>query len=58
MITMPTSAKHRLLLEMAQARAVTASRAVMFERIGRSLDEFGSLTPAMIEACYSTIASS
>jgi hypothetical protein len=57
-ITLPTSAKHRMLLDLALRRAPPASsRMAMLERLGRSLDAAGSLTPAMIEACVTTISS-
>jgi hypothetical protein len=55
MITMPTSARHQLLLDTAMRRATTPTRAAMLERMGRSLDTYGSLTHAMIEACTRTI---
>ena len=56
MITMPTSAKHALLLDTEMRRvAPGTSRAAMLERMGRSLDTYGSLTHAMIEACTRTI---
>jgi hypothetical protein len=58
-ITLPTSGKHALLLDMAIKRATPGtSRHDMLIRLGRSLDEFGSLTPAMIDACQSTIMAS
>jgi hypothetical protein len=55
---LPTSAKHALLLETAKARSFPGTpRADMLERIGRSLERFGTMTPAMIEACAATIGS-
>lgn len=51
MITLPTSAKHTLLLDTAIRRALPGTqRAAFLQRIGRSLDRYGSLTPAMINA--------
>lgn len=58
MITMPTSALHRRLLDMAMAR--TSSDTTRYEfllRLGRQLDEYGNLTPAMQEACRLTMLS-
>jgi hypothetical protein len=58
-VTMPTSAKHAILLQTALARTSPGtSRHDMLIRIGRSLDTYGSMTSAMIEACASTIAPS
>jgi hypothetical protein len=55
-VTMPTSAKHALLLDTAMHRAITGSqREAFLRRLERSLDQYGSLTPAMVEACSRTI---
>jgi hypothetical protein len=55
MITLETSAKHALLLDSAMRRTLPGSSKHDFlQRLGRSLDEFGSLTPAM-QAAVTTI---
>ncbi|WP_316205263.1 hypothetical protein [Bradyrhizobium sp. SZCCHNS3004] len=58
MITMPTSQKHALLLDMALRRAPTPSRKAMLERFAQQLSLYGNLTPAMISTCQLTISSS
>jgi len=56
MITLETSAKHALLLDSALRRTVPGtSKHAFLQRLGRSLDQFGSLTPAMQEAVTTII---
>jgi hypothetical protein len=53
MITMPTSQKHAILLDTAMRRAVPGSQRYDFLlRMARSLNTWGSLTPAMIESLH------
>jgi hypothetical protein len=58
MITLPTSAKHAILLDTAMKRATPGTtRHDMLVRLGRSLDTYGGLTSAMQETCRLTILS-
>jgi hypothetical protein len=58
-VTMPTSAKHAILLDTAIKRTADGTQRHDFLlRLGRSLDMFGSLTPAVVAACVSTISPS
>ena len=55
-ITLPTSAKHALLLDSALRRTVPGtSKHDFLQRLGRSLDQFGSLTDAMLAAVAATV---
>ena len=56
MITLPTSAAHGLLLDAALRQAEPGTRRHEFlQRLGRSLDQFGSLTDAMLAAVAATV---
>ena len=56
MITLETSAKHALLLDMALRRTMPGtSKHDFLQRLGRSLDQFGSLTDAMLAAVAATV---
>ncbi|WP_316174726.1 MULTISPECIES: hypothetical protein [unclassified Bradyrhizobium] len=58
MITLTTSAKHAMLLDMAKRRAPRQSRLRMLDTIGRQLDEYGTMTSAQLQLCHTTLTSS
>ncbi|MGJ4888990.1 hypothetical protein ACQR1Y_12390 [Bradyrhizobium sp. HKCCYLRH3099] len=58
MITLPTSQKHALLLDMAIRRSPTQSRTDMLLRFGDQLAQYGNLTSGQLGLCHATLTSS